>query len=462
MKSILSNTFALLTLLLLLPATLLAQGLVGECADCHTMHNSEQGQPVAQVGLAGTISNTPNSNLLKYDCIACHAQGGSEKIVGLSGGSQIPQVYHNDLADLAAGNFAYISGFKDGHNGTAGNRKGHNVVDLVSAETDMTQPPGFRHTNSAVGEGRFDMSKFTCAGYMGCHGYRGQVLVEPPPPGDCTVNPITGVDDPPGCSTAPAPQRTYRVGLSALSGFDGFPNASFKRGAHHDNYDGLKNDGFDPNFYDNPLANSYRFIHSLRGYGNEVDRWQNIDENSHNEYVGGYLDNALAQAGKATDYGTTGDCSKCHFLSEINSVESKIVTPGQSTTGLCLTCHGSFHSSGVTNGSSGAFLRHPSDYVIPDRGEYLGYTTYDITAPVARPHSFFGDGMTNSSSVTPGTDLVMCLSCHVAHAAPYDGMLRFDYEAMVAGGYADVGTATAEGGCLACHTTKGVLKQPTP
>ena len=38
-------------------------------------------------------------------------------------------------------------------------------------------------------------------------------------------------------------------------------------------------------------------------------------------------------------------------------------------------------------------------------------------------------------------------------------MLRFDYQAMTAGFYADVPTAQAEGGCLACHTAKGVAPQ---
>ena len=249
-----------------------------------------------------------------------------------------------------------------------------------------------------------------------------------------------------------------------MSGFDlvGFGSADveLKRGAHHDNYDGVKNDGVDPNFYDSPLAHSYRFIRSLRGYGNEVDRWQNVAENSHNEYVGGYESTPLGNILKATDFGSTATCSRCHVGGEINSTSSRLTTPGQSMSGFCLTCHGSFHSSGVTNGASGAFLRHPSDYVIPDRDEYSAYRTFDVTAPVARPHSVFVNGMSSSPDVTPGTDLVMCLSCHVAHASEHDGMLRFDYGAMVAGGYADVGTATAEGGCLACHTNKGVLKQP--
>jgi hypothetical protein len=51
----------------------------------------------------------------------------------------------------------------------------------------------------------------------------------------------------------------------------------------------------------------------------------------------------------------------------------------------------------------------------------------------------------------------MCLSCHVAHAGEYDYALRFNYSLMTAGGYDSIALATDEGGCLACHTTKGVL-----
>ena len=53
--------------------------------------------------------------------------------------------------------------------------------------------------------------------------------------------------------------------------------------------------------------------------------------------------------------------------------------------GFCSSCHGYFHSSGggdyVDNGVSGAFLRHPSDWVIPNSGEYAGYTNFDHTLP---------------------------------------------------------------------------------
>jgi predicted CXXCH cytochrome family protein len=47
----------------------------------------------------------------------------------------------------------------------------------------------------------------------------------------------------------------------------------------------------------------------------------------------------------------------------------------------------------------------------------------------------------------------MCLSCHKAHATENDGMLRFDYTAIKAG------DTSSNFGCLACHTTKGILPE---
>jgi len=135
------------------------------------------------------------------------------------------------------------------------------------------------------------------------------------------------------------------------------------------------------------------------------------------------------------------------------------VSINNSMSGFCSSCHGYFHSSGggdyVNNGVSGAFLRHPSDYIIPESGEYAAYDVYDPTAPVAR--NLAGITAGPSDVVAGGTDMVGCLSCHVAHGSANDYLLRFDYATMTAGGYADIATAQGAGGCLACHTEKGVL-----
>jgi len=411
-----------------------AQGIVGDCVDCHTMHNSEGGLPVAEIGTTGTVSATPIENLLRMDCVACHANDptGGSKIWTMTGGSTVPQVMHGDTTgDLAGGNFRYIM--------EGGDRKGHNVVDVVAVDGANLFPPGHRHATSEVGDMGFDVENFTCAGSMGCHGYRGQVLTLIPPDPNCDpefgINIITGEP----CTPEELNGSTeYRTGIKALSGYDGFPTATLKSGAHHFNFEGLKNDGLDASFYDNPLSHSYRFIRSLRGYGNETDRWQNVDKDSHNEYAAGY-DGPGGPGNETTDFGTTSTCSKCHVSGKINTTDARLTTPMTTMTGFCITCHGSFHSPGT--GPHGAFLRHPSDYVIPDSGEYAAFTEYTVSAPVGRPAAFFSVGMTSSPTVTPGTDLVMCLSCHVAHAGPNDGMLR----------YSD--WASGEG-CVACHTTK--------
>jgi hypothetical protein len=380
--------------LLALPAAALADGIIGQCADCHTMHNSQQNQPVAVRGVGGLVS-APNGiqNLLKMDCVACHAQNSlGEKIAVIGGGSKVPQVYHGDTSDLAAGNFIHIVGGND--------RRGHNVKDLFPAGDEsydgFNRPPGLPDGGEEnLHHNMFgaNFAGFTCAGAMGCHGTRHQTL----------------------------PGGANRDGFAAISG------------AHHNNADGAKLDVAQvvAGVHDGEkVAESYRFILGLKGTGSaSPDRWQNAEGN-HNRYYG-----------DATALGT--GCNTCH-LEETGgdrTTTSALKVPNQSMSGFCATCHGNFHSSGgsggdiVYNGVSGAFLRHPSDYILPTGDEYAGYGDYNLTAPVA-----FNAG---------GEKVVMCLSCHQAHATPNDGMLRFNYALMIAG------QATHGEGCLGCHTTKG-------
>jgi hypothetical protein len=438
--------------LLALPAmALAAQGIIGDCADCHTMHNSQQGANVAQVydPATGTYSTsvTPLQNLLKLDCIACHASpDATSALYALPGGSIVPQVAQPTDANLAGGNFRYSS--VDG-------RKGHNVIDLTAADASNANqlepsglavfgaPPGmtkahYHGETGANGRGVFTtgggaaFDAFTCAGARGCHGTRSQLL------SGSTVD--NGTDN--------VYVGTYRTGIAAVSG------------AHHNSFDGAKTD----NGYtaaETPhsgatIAAGYRFIPGLKAYGNEAARWKNVDANSHNEYF-------------ATDGNTVGEaasCGVCHNeghddgtgnfgLGTRMAINSSLKVPGNDMSGFCATCHGVFHSAGTENGTSGAFLRHPSDWVIPSGSEYAAYTSYDITAPVARPSVVAAA----DAGVAPGTDMVMCLSCHAAHATEYDYMLRGDYTLQTAGGYGSIAAAQAVGFCQACHTTKGVLPE---
>jgi predicted CXXCH cytochrome family protein len=403
--------------------------LVGDCYDCHTMHNSEQNAAVIA---------TAQPNLLRYDCLGCHAQnptGGTKDWTG-PGGSIIPQVAHGDTSDKAGGNFNQTTA-----------RKVHSVSDVVNAgiapavplgENVNDQPPGLPHTSnrhvftSETATDAFDM--FTCAGARGCHGTRSQILVG-------------GTVDNGTANNWEIDQR--RTGIAAISG------------SHHNNIDGaaVTSTGYDnlPAPHDGAVvAAGYRFIVGLQGYENTAREY--ISGTDHNEYYG-----------NATDAMGTG-CGACHVQDTAQSntraaFESGIVSINNSMSGFCSSCHGYFHSSGggdyVDNGVSGAFLRHPSDYVIPgDVGsEYAAYTNYDPSAPVARPTVV----SSASDVVVPGTDMVMCLSCHVAHGSANDYLLRFDYATMTAGNYqpADIVAmnAAGTGGCLSCHTAKGVLPQ---
>jgi predicted CXXCH cytochrome family protein len=106
-------------------------------------------------------------------------------------------------------------------------------------------------------------------------------------------------------------------------------------------------------------------------------------------------------------------------------------------TAYCGGCHGNFHISSLS-ASGGDWIRHPAGAVLPDSGEIALYTIFDPDAPVARPDLTGWTGP--DSTVTPGTDLVNCLSCHRAHGSPFPNMLRWD--------------STAADACATCHTLK--------
>ena len=106
----------------------------------------------------------------------------------------------------------------------------------------------------------------------------------------------------------------------------------------------------------------------------------------------------------------------------------------------CAACHWGFYGENTEH-----WIRHPSDYVLPNSGEYANYITYNPLAPIARLESTLTGMTVASSTVTPGEDQVSCLSCHRPHASPYPDILRWNYQ-----GWPGSGT----NGCNVCHTTK--------
>lgn len=363
-RIIITFSVVMMTLFFLsIPFPLFA-AITGECANCHTMHNSQDSAIMANYGVSGKPwkGTGPNNALTRGDCLGCHGIGTSKIVI--IGTSEIPQVYHTDATgDLAGGNFAYILGTKGSGSSDA---KGHNVVEIGDPESILSEPPG-HHSPSNIGV------NITCSGMTGCHGKRasGEIL----------------------------------------------------KGAHHKNVDG-KLDTADE------IYNSYRFLNGVKGFESTTGsyKWQNFDKDNHNEYFGD--DTPMSYTG----------CSICH-----NGARGVMPT-NNTISGFCGTCHREFHTvQGIGGDTSSPFQRHPTDVVLPGSGEYANYNgvgnLYNVEAPVARttvPNAI-------GSTVLPGTDVVMCLSCHMAHASNYADMLRWDYSAIQLGG---------SGGCLICHTSK--------
>jgi hypothetical protein len=200
-------------------------------------------------------------------------------------------------------------------------------------------------------------------------------------------------------------------------------------GSHHKNVDGMVTVATAP-------ANSYRFLMGTKGL--ESADWQaNGSSANHNEYLG--LSSPVRMG-----CGGGGELS-CHAAGGVQP-------PNGTMSQFCATCHGNFHtlatltSNGVGNAQTSPFIRHPTDLSLPATGEYAAYTTYNLNSPVAR----IAVPAAASSGVTPGSDAVMCLSCHVSHASNYSSMLRWDYSTMIAGN----GGSASNSGCFACHTSK--------
>jgi len=223
------------------------------------------------------------------------------------------------------------------------------------------------------------------------------------------------LDGPPGSfHGAPYNTKLTCAGMNGCHGntyvVDPFTSIS---GAHHAKDDALTGE---------TVGTSYRFLRGVVGL--EASDWQNRDSEHHNEYYG-------------HETPTDPSCTGCHNFHPGSSQGL-----GLSISDLCIRCHSKFHE--MDTDGNGVWLRHPSDILIPDEGEYRSYTTYNVDAPVGRV-----DLPTSpSSTVKPGTDVVICLSCHVPHASDFADLLRWDYAKMLAA------NGSNGDGCFICHTVK--------
>lgn len=266
----------------------------------------------------------------------------------------------------------------------ASDAKGHNVVEFNNLDDDLDGPPGGKSYS-----GLFGHDTMVTDSNLTCSGEN-------------------------GCH-----------GLRGAGKGSGLPSL---KGAHHQDVEGKCDTASE-------TYNSYRFLRGVKGFENTG--WLNSSANSHNEYFGATSPADLRCSSPQT----------CHTFAD-----GTILVPTNTISTYCGTCHGNFHTIGIpTDPAYGIggninspFIRHPTDVILPVSGEYSAYNSYSIEAPVAR--TSVPD--TPSSTVNPGTDVVMCLSCHSAHGTDYPDILRWDYSGMIAG------SSGASGGCFICHTKK--------
>jgi len=172
------------------------------------------------------------------------------------------------------------------------------------------------------------------------------------------------------------------------------------------------------------VGNSYRFLYGIKGYEDPDYEYQATSANGqHNVYYGAARSGSEATADTPTN---------THTISY-----------------LCAECHGVFHSGANSNQGisdngdiffSNPWIRHPVDISMPLTGAYASYS-YNVSAPVASD-----DVSNNSVNVSlAGDRIVMCLSCHRAHASPYYAGMRWNYRGS-AGSWVN--------GCATCHTDK--------
>ena len=139
-----------------------AQAMVtGDCSNCHSMHNSQDGKAVTE----GT--SEPYQSLTVDSCVGCHSDSSNNTIKSLGGNSRVPIVFNGNeptyppdgssSSTLAGGNFYWVAQGDDS--------KGHNVYGISDADATLKFAPG-RSTQCSPCH---DTLATADSGCQGCH-----------------------------------------------------------------------------------------------------------------------------------------------------------------------------------------------------------------------------------------------------------------------------------------------------
>ena len=150
-----SLTLLLVSLVMLALHAPVNAKVTGQCANCHTMHNSQDGLAVNAGG--------PNEYLLKGgadSCVGCHSAEGNETIINL-GGSSVPIVNNageptyppngSSTSALAGGNYYWVINRGDAY--------GHNCLSV----------PGIAGDSALAGGAPGQPSEASGPNCAGCH-----------------------------------------------------------------------------------------------------------------------------------------------------------------------------------------------------------------------------------------------------------------------------------------------------
>ncbi|NTV13380.1 MAG: hypothetical protein HGA96_05545 [Desulfobulbaceae bacterium] len=377
--------------------------VVGPCANCHTMHNSQNnsaqvvvretnvgtaaGWNVAGTDITGGAAPTEvgQGRLLKFDCVSCHTNTGPSTTVS-SGGNIIPIVYNTGgypnsgttaTTPLAGGNFNMVA---------TNAAYGHNVRGISPKDGQLSTAPGQAsgcgtscHDDLTLTDGgtQEPSVEYAFNGCKGCHNQVGHHKVV-----DTSYRYLGGHGAP---------------GMTILPGDDG--------------------------------TNSFK----------DTDWEQTKSDTDHNIYKAGDVTNI-------NDKTTIGAfCAGCHGHFHALGNNNFPLTSQRNGGDANTEAGGGLITANSTPISP--WTRHPSNVRIPlgdPAGEYaaLDGALYNPDVPVAQMP---GAGDYN---VIDYGDQVTCVSCHRAHASNFADSLRWDYSTMNAHGGAN---AT---GCFFCHTTK--------
>jgi predicted CXXCH cytochrome family protein len=160
-KSIIFSTLivAIGILVVLSTGNMALAQVAGQCSNCHTMHNSQNGTGMGG-GPSDFLVRTSNANV----CVGCHTSGGVDAA---------PKI---DIAATMTGN--YVTGMSAGGTVQDGvDAHIHNILDINSKDQAINNgaegctPPGWADGKGGHSIGaNWGTNQLRCAGTYGCHG----------------------------------------------------------------------------------------------------------------------------------------------------------------------------------------------------------------------------------------------------------------------------------------------------